>query len=60
MKKFLKEKFNIIWLGGIVLIIVGLVLGLRVNKLAGQILTVVGMIIPILLLIFERSIKGNK
>lgn len=60
MKKFLKDKFNIVWLGGIVIIIIGLILGLKVDKIVGLILTVVGMLIPTLLLIFEKRIKDSK
>ena len=60
MKKFLKDKFNIVWICGIVIILVGLVLGLKVNKMVGLVLAVIGMLIPTLLLIFEKKIKSDK
>lgn len=51
------KKFNLLWLIGVVLILVGLFLGLKVNKTAGVSVTVVGMIVSIVLILLEDKRK---
>ena len=51
------KKFNLLWLIGVVLILIGLFLGLKVNKVAGVSVTVVGMLISIVLILLEDKHK---
>lgn len=52
-----KDKFKFLWLIGVILILVGLVLGLKVNKTVGIVLTVIGMLVSIVLILLEDKKK---
>lgn len=49
----MKEVKNFLWLIGVIVIIVGLVIGLKVDKNIGMIVTVVGMVIAGLLVLIS-------
>ena len=49
----MKKKVNLLWLIGVVLILVGLLIGLKVNKVGGIVITVIGMISSIALILME-------
>ena len=53
----MKKKVSYLWLIGVALILIGLFLGIKVNKLAGIILTVIGMLIAICLILLEDKRK---
>ena len=51
----MKSKF--LWLIGVILILAGLGIGLKVNKVAGVSLTVIGMVISIIFILLEDKHK---
>ena len=51
------KKSNLLWLIGVILILIGLFLGLKVNKVAGVSVTIVGMVISIILILLEDKNK---
>ena len=53
----MKDKFKYLWLVGVILILAGLGLGLKVNKIVGIVLTVIGMLISIVLILLEDKNK---
>ena len=53
----MKDKFKFLWLIGVILILLGLVLGLKVNKTVGIVLTVIGMLVSIVLILLEDKKK---
>ncbi len=53
----MKDKFKFLWLVGVILILAGLGIGLKVNKVAGVVLTVIGMLIAIVLILLEDKRK---
>ena len=53
----MKDKFKYLWLVGVILILTGLGIGLKVNKIVGIVLTVIGMLISIVLILLEDKNK---
>ena len=53
--EIMKSKF--LWLIGVILILIGLVVGLKLNKVAGVSLTVIGMLISIIMILLEDKHK---
>ena len=53
----MKDKFKYLWLSGVIFILAGLGIGLKVNRTAGIVLTVVGMLISIVLILLEDKNK---
>lgn len=53
----MKEIKNYLWLIGVVIIIAGLLLGLKVDKNVGTIVTIVGMVISALLVLISSDKK---
>ena len=53
----MKKGFNYLWLVGVIIILVGLFLGLKINKVAGIVVTVIGMLIAIALILLEDKRK---
>ena len=51
----MKSKF--LWLIGVILILAGLGIGLKVNKVAGVSLTVIGMVISVIFILLEDKHK---
>lgn len=53
----MKKKLNFLWLIGVFMILLGLLVGLKINKVVGIVFTVLGMLIAIALILLDDKSK---